>query len=730
MYETDEELDAFFDALCDIRRERVLGKGGFGIAVLAMDETEQVKKVFKFPLNQQATEALRLEGKNLLQLQNLRSRHIIQLYKYGRVRMQWQGRSEDRYYLCLEFGGSSLRDKLGSIHGELDANGNQAWQGSGTSLPTDEALRISIEVCLGLEAAHGFKKSKVRIIHRDIKPENIFIDDETGVARIADFGISRVIDRSTGICSVAGTLLYMDPECFQGHAGPYSDLYSLGIVMYEMFTGHLPFRDFQSRMIDPPTDPRQWNPELPDDVARIILCAITNDLEHRYATASEMLADLKAARVALNPLPPEFEPKEKLRANTWLCEDRESQQPVIVHYARSEASLSDMQREKATIERAGLPSVACPIRAFRNEPIVGLVYAAPSLPPASEALGGMPVASVPALIRFCELMAQVCDVVAAANAAGLVHGHLSPDQIYYADSRQPTLYGYGAAPLLHLRRPGEAGAAAILEGFADSLAYISPQILRGQAPCSRDDVFSLGAVMYTLLTGRPYAEPDVLKRVPGEDMSAPSVPPLAEANRLVTTRLADVVTRALDWEAPARPDSAAEVADRLRQCRWPDDLIETLIDEALRMYEAKRLVEAYNALDKALDIDPGNARVHYTRARIYYREKDYKWAVEELCHSAQVMPTFDIHLLEGRCFADWDKPQEAAQAFTAALQYGDSAELRYLLAKSLWRLGQAREARRHMRCSIALESDKAIRNERRNELHGWADGQEATSHEA
>src|SRR4051794_1591641 len=113
MYETQAELDAFFRCLFQFRFERKLGEGAFGLAVLVHDEVEEIRKVFKLPKDRQVTEALLQEGANLRKLSELSHPNIIHLHQYGKVVMKWNGVKENRYYLNMAFGGTSLRARLG-----------------------------------------------------------------------------------------------------------------------------------------------------------------------------------------------------------------------------------------------------------------------------------------------------------------------------------------------------------------------------------------------------------------------------------------------------------------------------------------------------------------------------------------------------------------------------------------------------------------------------------------
>ncbi|WP_010269777.1 Stk1 family PASTA domain-containing Ser/Thr kinase [Paenibacillus senegalensis] len=163
-------------------------------------------------------------------------------------------------------------------------------------LQVEEAVHIASQICDALEHAHANE-----IIHRDIKPHNILMG-RGGRVKVTDFGIARA-ETSTGITqtgSVVGSVHYFSPEHAKGvAAGAKSDLYSLGIVLYQMLTGKLPFigespisvalKHLQEHV----EDPRKVNPMIPQSVENIILKALRKSPEHRYQSAGEMLKDLE-----------------------------------------------------------------------------------------------------------------------------------------------------------------------------------------------------------------------------------------------------------------------------------------------------------------------------------------------------------------------------------------------------------------------------------------------------
>ena len=164
-----------------------------------------------------------------------------------------------------------------------------------------EAISIAIQVGRGIEAAH-----QKGIIHRDIKPQNIIISTE-GKVKVTDFGIARAASSNTIHADLMGSVHYSSPEqARNGFVDGKSDIYSLGIVMYEMVTGRVPFdgdntvavaiQHLQEEMVAPSA----YAPDLPISLEKIILKATMKKADRRYPTISDMLVDLKKALVSPN----------------------------------------------------------------------------------------------------------------------------------------------------------------------------------------------------------------------------------------------------------------------------------------------------------------------------------------------------------------------------------------------------------------------------------------------
>jgi serine/threonine protein kinase/beta-lactam-binding protein with PASTA domain len=259
-------------------RYEILGRvGGGGMAVvykakdLLLDRIVAVKVLrSQYAIDDDFVYRFRREAQAAASLSHP---NIVSIYDVG-------VEDEETHYIIMEYvEGSTLKEHI-----------NQH-----APLKVEEAIYIAKQIAEALDHAHYNQ-----IIHRDIKPHNILIAKNLRI-KVTDFGIARAVSSSTitHTGSVIGSVHYFSPEQARGGlTGEKSDIYSLGIVLYEMLTGKLPFSGDSpisvaiKHLQDSYTEPRELNPKIPQSVENIILCCLAKDPMHRYKTAKELISDV------------------------------------------------------------------------------------------------------------------------------------------------------------------------------------------------------------------------------------------------------------------------------------------------------------------------------------------------------------------------------------------------------------------------------------------------------
>jgi serine/threonine-protein kinase len=261
-----------------------LGSGGFGTVYLAEDTWIDKRVAIKVPHRQNVDFGDLLHEPRLLA--TLSHPNIVSILTAEK--------QENVFFIVMEYVPGETLEAIISRDGTID-------------LP--RALDYTCQICNALDHAH-----QQNVIHRDLRPGNVLVTD-TGILKVADFGTSRFIEKMAHGTTVIGSPPYMAPEQFHGKAVLASDIYSLGITMYQMLTGDLPYntpspQDLERLMRgDLVSAPRQRNPRIPARINDIVMTAIAPDVTKRYQRASDLLADLLAARIKTAPAtPPRLSP--------------------------------------------------------------------------------------------------------------------------------------------------------------------------------------------------------------------------------------------------------------------------------------------------------------------------------------------------------------------------------------------------------------------------------------
>jgi TolB-like protein/tRNA A-37 threonylcarbamoyl transferase component Bud32 len=252
-----------------------LGQGGMGKVYKAFDREVNVRVALKLVKPEIAADKNTIERfRNELRVaREISHKNICRMYDLGR--------DAGTYFIAMEYvSGEDLRSFIRRAR----------------RLDIGTAISIARQVCEGLSEAH-----RLGVVHRDLKPGNIMIDQD-GNAKIMDFGIARSLKGKgiTGAGVLIGTPEYMSPEQVEGkEADERSDIYALGVILYEMITGRLPFEGETPLGVavkhksEIPKDPRELNAQLPEDLSRLILRCLEKDKERRFPSAADVSAELE-----------------------------------------------------------------------------------------------------------------------------------------------------------------------------------------------------------------------------------------------------------------------------------------------------------------------------------------------------------------------------------------------------------------------------------------------------
>ena len=261
------------------RVEQILGRGGMGVVYKAIDtQLDEVVAIKTLPgdVMTRSPEDLERFKREIRLARKITHRNVLRTYDYGEA--------EGVYFISMEFvRGYTLSELL-----------DEAPQ---RQMAPRASVGIARQICRGLHAAH-----EQGIIHRDIKPQNVLIDAK-GEVKLMDFGIARLAESPQGVTQaglIVGTPHYMSPEQVRGNQlDARSDVYSMGVLIYEMLVGHRPFESssltgvLAAHLTEKPQPPMEARPEIGREMNVVVMRCLEKNPAARYADAGALLADLE-----------------------------------------------------------------------------------------------------------------------------------------------------------------------------------------------------------------------------------------------------------------------------------------------------------------------------------------------------------------------------------------------------------------------------------------------------
>jgi serine/threonine protein kinase len=479
-----------------------LGRGGMGV-------------VYK---------AKQLSAKRLVALKMIRDGALADAEHCARFRIEAEAAARFQHPNLVRIYEVGEHQGLPYFSMELAEGGSLDKTLAGRPLPPAEAAQFIQTLAYAVHYAH-----EKQILHRDLKPANIVLTMD-GRPLITDFGLAKRLDRDTAMTAseaVMGTANYMAPEQADGqakYAGPATDIYALGAILYELLTGVPPFTAATRAEVllqvvaDEPVAPTRLRPEVPPDLETICLKCLEKAAEERYASAQELAEDLHrhlaGQSIVAAPMS-ELERQERwarragfaieevmtygLREVVFKARElhlnRTVALKIIAEPSRTDPNaLARLRREAETVARLDHPNI---VRIHSSGSLHGRTYLAFEFVAGGSLIERFVDEPVPPR-QAAQLVQRLAEAMHYAHQRGVLHCSLKPSNITLAAEDVPKITNFSLSVLLK-----EPAVARHLSRRLPS--YMAPEVMDNRAddigPAT--DVYALGAILYKLLTGAP-----------------------------------------------------------------------------------------------------------------------------------------------------------------------------------------------------------------------------------
>jgi serine/threonine protein kinase len=558
--------------LANFRIERVIGRGGMAVVYYGQDVTLRrpvAIKVIDARYRDNPTYAERF----------VREAQAVALWRHENIiHIYYAGEESGLYYFVMEYiDGADLGQLITQVATRRER------------LPHKEVIHIGRATGSALDYAH-----QRGVVHRDVKPANVLLASD-GRLVLTDFGLAMDVQQGS-FGEVFGSSLYIAPEQARRSADavPQSDQYSLGVMLYQLLTGALPFDDPSpasvalQHMTRTPPPPRQLNPALNAETEQVLLKALSKAPAERFAKCRDLIDALEQALGLAAANARTVPSKATLAgagdealiglqfdeyrldallghggmARVYLARDLRLNRPAAVKviddpYRGEEDYVARFRREAQAIAQLDHPNI---VRLYRSGEVSGVLYMAMQY---IEGRDLDTILEAEAAIdrrlpfeRVKQITADICAALDYAHLKGIIHRDVKPSNIIVDAQGRAILTDFGLALLV------EAGTRGEIFG---SPLYIAPEQAISSANVTlQSDLYSAGVILYEMLTGHVPFTADNPLDVAMLHMTEPPRPP-SQLNPQVTPQLDAVVLKALAKEANDRYQTGEELVKALEQ---------------------------------------------------------------------------------------------------------------------------------------------------------------------
>ncbi|WP_420629551.1 protein kinase domain-containing protein [Candidatus Leptofilum sp.] len=583
----------------------LIGQGGMAEVYAAEDPKLDRLVALKIILKR-FSEAPRFQARFLNEAQTiagLEHRAILPVYDFG------QDESTQNLYLVMRLMPDVLHDRL-----EREK-----------FIPLADASLILNRLAVALNRAHS-----EGIVHRDIKPANILLDEE-GTVFLADFGLAAPLDKmEAGIVpqSYGGSPFYMAPEQWRGEtAQPYTDIYQLGVTLFKMITGELPFPNPDRRvLVEQHLNGRipnacELNPKLPPKIQPILEKAMAKAPAERYKTVLE-LADEVANLLRPKLIKRRYEIKEELQhgrfATVYQAQDLIDEQLIALKILKQPLMPNHKYQKEFVRQRAELlrlpahPAIVpvYEVDLHEEKPFVAMKFVdGPSLRTRFRKEGRLSVNQV------CEIAKSLADGLDALHENEQVHGDIHMGNVLIGSNNECLLTDFQITAVTELTTLMMEEEAPL--GY---LACLAPEQWARGSLVPQTDIYQFGMLLFELLTGqRLFTQTDLLELE--EAIAKEPLPPITSLAPELPTQFDAIFAKALAKRPEVRYASAGELVQMLSEA-WQSHAFDSSVHEGVIQYEAKQWDAAIEAYKQALKIKPDSGAVADALSRAERRQQD------------------------------------------------------------------------------------------------------------